>query len=182
MVDLDSRWIFTLAVAAVACERLVELVVSRRHERILRGRGAVEVGASHYPWMVALHTSFLAAGPLEAWLFGRPFIPWLGWIAAAVVAATMALRYWTIRTLGTRWTTRVLVLSEAPLVEGGPFRWLRHPNYLAVALELFALPLIHGAYGTALIWGILNLWLLKVRISIEDHALRGASPSAVKVF
>jgi methyltransferase len=169
---IDSRLLYTLLVALVAAERAAELVVSRRHERRLRARGAVEVGAGHYPFMVALHASFLLACPAEVWLLDRPFRPALAAVAGLALVATMALRWWVIATLGERWTTRVLVLPGAPLVAGGPFRWLRHPNYLAVAVEMFALPLVHGAWLTALLWGGTNLGLLAVRIAAEDPALR----------
>lgn len=162
---------FVLLIVLVACERLAELVVSRRHERALRARGAVERGRGHYPVMVALHVALLAAAPAEVVLLGRPFLPWLGWPALAAVAGTMTLRYWVIATLGERWTTRVLVLPGARLVARGPYRWLTHPNYLAVAVEVFALPLVHSAWVTALVLGAGNLALLAHRIAVEDRAL-----------
>jgi methyltransferase len=170
---LDSRALFTLLIAAVALERLVELLISRRHERALRARGAVEAGAGHYPVMVAIHAALLVGAPAEVWLLDRPFLPWLGWPMLALVAATMALRYWVIATLGERWATRVLVLPGAPLVAGGPYRFLRHPNYLAVAVEVVALPLVHTAWLTALVCGAANLAILAWRIRVEDAALRG---------
>lgn len=162
---------FLLLVLAVACERLAELVVSRRHERLLRRRGAVEHGRGHYPVMVALHTGLLVAAPAEVLLLDRPFVPWLGIPMSALVVATMAVRYWVIATLGERWTTRVFVLPGAPLVAGGPFRWLPHPNYLAVAVEVVALPLVHTAWLTASFFGVANLLLLTARIRVEDRAL-----------
>jgi methyltransferase len=106
-------------------------------------------------------------------LLDRPFLPWLGWPMLAVVVATMALRYWVIATLGERWTTRVLVLPAVPLVARGPYRFLRHPNYLAVAVEVVALPLVHTAWLTALVCGVANGAILAWRIRIEDAALRG---------
>jgi methyltransferase len=172
---VSSRALFLLLVAAVAVERLVELVISRRHERALRARGAVEAGAGHYPLMVAVHAALLAGAAAEVLLLDRPFLPWLGWPMLAVVVATMALRYWVIATLGERWTTRVLVLPAVPLVARGPYRFLRHPNYLAVVLEVMALPLVHTAWITALVCGVLNLLVLALRIRVEDAALRGAT-------
>ncbi len=172
---MSSRALFLLLVATVAVERLVELVISRRHERALRARGAVEAGAGHYPMMVGLHAALLLGAPAEVLLLDRPFLPWLGWPMIAVVAATMALRYWVIATLGERWTTRVLVLPGAPLVARGPYRFLRHPNYLAVVLEVAALPLVHTAWITALVCSLANLLVLALRIRVEDAALRGAS-------
>jgi methyltransferase len=162
---------YLVLLLAVAVERVVELVISRRHERALRARGAREAGGGHYPLMVAVHVLTLAAAAVEVTHHPRPFLPWLGVPMLALVAATMALRYWVIATLGERWTTRVLVLPEAPLVTGGPFRFLRHPNYLAVALEMFALPLVHTAWWTALVLGTANLGVLALRIRAEDAAL-----------
>ncbi|HEX2251672.1 MAG TPA: isoprenylcysteine carboxylmethyltransferase family protein [Thermoanaerobaculia bacterium] len=179
---MSSAVAYTLLVLAVAGERVAELVVARRHERWLRGRGAVEAGAGHYPVMVALHSGFLVACLAEVWLLERPFVPALGAPALALVAGTMALRWWVIATLGRRWTTRVWVLPGEPRVAGGPFRWLPHPNYLAVAVELVALPLVHGAWWTALAFGGANLVLLRHRIRVENAALvaaeRASTPSA----
>ncbi|HXT51528.1 MAG TPA: isoprenylcysteine carboxylmethyltransferase family protein [Thermoanaerobaculia bacterium] len=171
-----SRPLFLLLIAAVAIERLVELVISRRHERALRARGAVESGGGHYPLMVAVHAALLAGAAAEVLLLDRPFLPRLGWPMLALVAATMTLRYWVIATLGERWTTRVLVLPNAPLVAGGPYRWLRHPNYLAVAVEVFALPLVHTAWLTALVCGAANLAVLALRIRVENAALDEVAP------
>jgi methyltransferase len=162
---------FTMLVALVAGERVLELVVARRHERWLAARGGRPVGDGHYPLMVALHAGFLVACVAEVWLLGRPFLPGLGWPMLALVMATMALRWWVVTTLGERWTTRIWVLPGAPPVAGGPFRWLRHPNYLAVAVELVALPLVHGAWLTAAVFGGANLVLLAHRIRVEDAAL-----------
>lgn len=175
---LDSRLLFTGLVLLVAVLRLVELRVSRRNRRRLLARGAREVGAGHYPVMVALHTAFLIAAPLEVWLLGRPIVAPLALAAAALLAAGMALRWWVISTLGERWTTRVLVLPGAPPVTAGPFRYLRHPNYLGVALEVAALPLVHTAWLTALVFSLANGWLLAVRVRVEERALAAALEGA----
>lgn len=172
---MESRLLYTLLVAAVAAGRLVELRVAEQHRQNLRSRGAVEAGAGHYPWMVALHTAFLISCPLEVWLLDRPFIPGLGAVMLALVLAAAALRWWVIATLGMRWTTRILVLPGAPPVTAGPYRLLRHPNYLAVVTEIAALPLVHTAWTTALIYSMLNAWILRVRIRAEEAALAGAS-------
>jgi methyltransferase len=166
-----SVLLFLLLLAAVAAERLVELGISRRHARGLRARGALEVGAAHYPFMVAVHALTLAGAAVEVTHHDRPFLPWLGWPMLALVAGTMALRYWVIATLGERWTTRVLVLPDASLVTHGPFRFLRHPNYLAVALEMWALPLVHTCWLTATLFGTLDVVVLALRIRAEDAAL-----------
>lgn len=167
--------LFLGILGAVALERLAELAISLRNLRWARERGGVEAGRGHYPWMVALHTALLVAAPLEVWLFRRPFVPALGWTMLAVVLATMALRYWAILTLGRRWNTRVFFLPGEPPVVGGPYRFLRHPNYLAVVLEIAALPLIHTAWLTAILFSLANAWMLRVRIAAEEKALGAAS-------
>ena len=170
---MSSLGWFTLLVALVAVERLVELVVARRNERWSVERGAVETGAAHYPFMVVLHTGLLAGALLEAWLGDRPFLPALGWSMFVLVVAAQALRWWCIRTLGRQWNTRILVVPGLPRVTGGPYRFLPHPNYIAVIVEGAALPLVHTAWITALCFTVLNAGLLRVRISAEDAALRG---------
>ena len=174
LLGRDTRVLYTVLVVLVALQRLAELALSRRHERRLHSRGAVEVGAGHYPWMVALHAAFLASCLAEVWWLARPFVPALAAIALAVLVAATGLRVWTLRTLGGRWTTRVLVLPGAALVTGGPYRFLRHPNYLAVVLEVAALPLVHTAWATALAFSASNALLLRVRIRVEERALDGA--------
>jgi methyltransferase len=121
--------------------------------------------------MTALHTSFLLCAALEPWLLQRPFPGALGFAALGVALLAQALRYWAVSTLGPRWNTRVIVLPEAPPVTGGPYRFLRHPNYLAVVLELAAVPLIHGAWLTALCFSLANAALLTWRIRVEEQAL-----------
>jgi methyltransferase len=175
---VDSRVAFTVLIGVIAAQRLLELRTSGRNMRALVARGGYEVGASHYPWMVALHSAFLVSCVAEVWLLDRPFrtaraLPWL-----VVLVAALALRWWTLRSLGERWTTRVMVLPGAPLVTRGPYRWLRHPNYLVVVLELAAIPMLHGAWLTALLFGTANLALLARRIGAEEAALADAVEAA----
>ncbi len=158
----------------VAVERIVELFISRRHERALLAKGGREAGTAHYPLMVVFHTLFLFAAPLEVFTLGRPFVPALGFPMLALLAGSMALRYWVIATLGERWTTRVLVLPGAPPVTGGPYRLVRHPNYLAVVVEMFALPLVHTAWLTAVVASLGNAAILALRIRAEEAALAAA--------
>ncbi|NUV67410.1 MULTISPECIES: isoprenylcysteine carboxyl methyltransferase family protein [unclassified Streptomyces] len=162
---------YTVLVLAVAAERLAELVVARRNTRWSLARGGVESGREHYPAMVALHTALLAGCLAEVHLADRAFPPVLGWVMVAAVVAAQALRWWCIRTLGPRWNTRVIVVPGLPRVTGGPYRWLSHPNYVAVAAEGLALPLVHGAWVTALVFTALNAALMVVRIRCEDGAL-----------
>ncbi|WP_069735984.1 isoprenylcysteine carboxyl methyltransferase family protein [Streptomyces sp. EN27] len=162
---------YTALVLAAAAERLAELVVARRNTRWSLARGGVESGRGHYPAMVALHTALLAGCLAEVHLADRPFPPVVGWAMVAAVVAAQALRWWCIRTLGPRWNTRVIVVPGLPRVTGGPYRWLSHPNYVAVAAEGLALPLVHGAWVTALVFTTLNTALMAVRIRCEDEAL-----------
>jgi methyltransferase len=172
---------FDVLVALTALERLAELVVSARNARWSFARGGVESGRGHFPPMVALHTGLLVACVLEVHLADRPFVPWLGWTALALVLASQALRWWCIMTLGPRWNTRVIVVPGLDLVRRGPYRWIPHPNYVAVVVEGFALPLVHTAWVTALAFTVLNaVLLLGFRIPSEERALQaatGPSPS-----
>lgn len=159
---------------AVTLERLVELAVSRRNERRSRALGAVEHGRGHYPTMVALHVALVAGCAAEPALRGAGAPGWLGLAGLAVVLGAQLLRWWCIASLGERWCTRVLVVPGLPLVQAGPYRWLRHPNYVAVVVEGAALPLACGAWATALAFSAANALLLAVRVRCEDQALRSA--------
>ncbi|MEL7975444.1 isoprenylcysteine carboxylmethyltransferase family protein [Isoptericola sp. F-RaC21] len=170
-----SVLLYALLVLATGLERVAELVVSARHARWSFARGGVESGRGHFPAMVALHSGLLVACVAEVVVAERPFVPWLGWPMLAVVLASQALRWWCIATLGPRWNTRVIVVPGLPLVRRGPYRWLAHPNYVAVVLEGLALPLVHTAWVTAVAFTVLNAWLLlRFRIPAEERALRAA--------
>lgn len=162
---------YAVLLGLVVLERLAELVLSKRHAAWALARGGVEFGRGHYPPMVALHSALLVACLAEAWLLDREFLPWLGWPMLAVVALAQALRWWCIATLGRQWNTRVIVVPALALVRRGPYRWLRHPNYVAVVAEGIALPLVHTSWVTAVAFTALNAWLLTVRIRTEDAAL-----------
>jgi methyltransferase len=162
---------YVVLVAAVAVERLAELVVAQRNLAWNRARGGVEFGAGHYPVMVVLHTGLLIGCLAEVYFLNRPFLPWLGWPMLAVVVAAQVLRWWCIRTLGRQWNTRVVIIPGAERISGGPYRLLPHPNYVAVVAEGIALPLVHTAWVTALVFTVLNAALLTVRISTENNAL-----------
>ena len=166
-----SQLFYLGLILLVAFQRLTELRLSRRNERLARAAGAVEFGAGHYPVMVAIHTLFLVSCVAEVLLLDRPFAPRAGGAMLLLLGLATALRYWAISSLGERWTTRVLVRPGAALVRTGPYRFLRHPNYLAVVLEIAALPLVHGAWLTAAVFSIANAALLTVRIRTEAAAL-----------
>ncbi|HYF74119.1 MAG TPA: isoprenylcysteine carboxyl methyltransferase family protein [Nocardioides sp.] len=168
---MTSLVAFTVLVALVGLERLAELVVSKRNAAWSLERGGRESGQGHYPVMVVLHTGFLVAMLVEAWV-RRPDVPGaLAWTMLLLVVAAQALRWWCIATLGRRWNTRVIVVPGLKPVTGGPYRILRHPNYVAVVVEGVALPLVHSAWITALVFTLANALLLTVRIRVENAAL-----------
>ncbi|MFV8131879.1 isoprenylcysteine carboxyl methyltransferase family protein [Streptomyces syringium] len=166
---------YTALVLAVAAERVGELLLARRNARWSLARGGTPADHGHYRWMVALHTGLLVACPLEVLVAHRSVQPVLTWAMLAVVVASQALRWWCIHTLGRQWNTRVIVVPGLRLVTAGPYRRLRHPNYVAVVAEGLALPLVGGAWVTALVFTVLNAWLLTVRIRCEDAALATAT-------
>ncbi len=168
---LTSPGFFTVVVALVALERVVELVVSNRNAARALAAGGRETGRGHYPVMVALHTGFLAAMLIEAWTLQPDVAPLLAGSMLLLVLAAQGLRWWCIATLGGRWNTRVIVVPGQPPVRSGPYRVLSHPNYVAVVVEGFALPLVHGCWITALGFTVANAALLAVRIRVENAAL-----------
>jgi methyltransferase len=156
-----------IIVAIVAAQRLAELGLANRNTKALLARGGREVGASHYPFFILLHGSWLAAI-----LLAGPWDRAPNWLLIVVFIVLQALRVWVIATLGPYWTTRIITLDAAPLVRGGPYRFVRHPNYWIVASEIAVLPLAFGEVWVAAIWSALNAALLAYRIGVEDAALR----------
>jgi methyltransferase len=168
---LISPRVYLVILAALAAERLGELALSRRNARRAFDRRAVETGVAHYWAMVAVHALFLVACAAEA-IFIRRRVPAAVQLAALVAAlGAQALRYWAVRTLGDRWNTRIIVIPGAEPVTAGPYRFMRHPNYLAVAIEIAAVPVIGGAYASAIAFSIANAVLLAIRIPAEERAL-----------
>jgi methyltransferase len=170
----SSLWWYVVLVLVVGLERIAELVVSLRNARWSFERGGIETGKGHYPFMVLLHTGFLAGCLVEAIVADRPFIPALGWTMFAVVLLAQGLRWWCITVLGHQWNTRVIVVPGLSLVAAGPYKFFRHPNYVAVVAEGIALPLVHTAWVTAAVFLLLNIPLLAVRIRAEEAALDSA--------
>ncbi len=166
--------LYVAFVLATGAERVYELVVSRRNAAAAFARGGREYGQAHFPWMVALHVGLLLACIAEVVLLHRPFIPWLGWPMLVIALACQGARYWIIRSLGPQWNTRVIVVPGAGRVaDRGLYRWFSHPNYVVVAIEGIALPLVHTAWITAIAFTALNaVLLLGFRIPTEDRALR----------
>lgn len=156
--------------ALVTLQRLAELLWSRSNERRLRAKGAYEVGAGHYPLIVALHAAWLVGLWLLAW--DRPVDPWF----LALYLVLQAGRAWVLVTLGRRWTARILVAPGEQLIETGPYRFARHPNYVVVVAEIACLPLVFGLWWYALVFSVLNAGVLWVRIRAEDAALATLRP------
>jgi methyltransferase len=159
---------FLLAVGGL---RLVELRVSRRNQARLLEAGAQVLREPRYPAMVALHTSILLASAAEVVFLARPFVPALAVVMALLLVATNALRWWVIHTLAGRWSVRVLTPSRLGIVTAGPFRFVRHPNYGAVFLEMLAIPLLHAAWLTALLGALAHVYVLRARIQLEETVL-----------
>jgi methyltransferase len=160
--------------ALVALQRLADLVVARRNTKRLMQAGATEIGAAHYPLIVSVHAAWLLA--LVAWAV---FVPQhLSMLWLLVYIALQVLRLWVMLTLGRFWTTRIIVPREMPLICRGPYRFLRHPNYVVVALEIAALPLVIGAWPLAIIFSLLNAAILKVRITAENRSFELRVPMA----
>ena len=168
---MESRILFTVLVALVATERLYELWLSRRNAELALASGGQESGASHYRVMQGLHAAFLLAAVGEVWWLDRPFYLALAVPMLALLVGTMVLRYWSVITMQERWNTRVIVVPGWQPASTGPYRWLRHPNYLAVVIEVAVLPLVHTAWVTALVFTAANFALLTVRLRVEERAL-----------
>jgi methyltransferase len=175
---VTSRALYLGFLALLAAERLFEMALSRRNAARAFRRGGRESGRAHFPAMVALHTAFLASCAVESTF--RPFPGALGWAALGVALAAQALRYWAIASLGDRWNVRVIVVPGDAPVQGGPYRFVRHPNYTAVVLELMAVPLVHGCWTTAVAFSALHVLVLRARIRAEETALGAGWQSAFR--
>ena len=166
-----SAYLAYAVIGLVVVQRLSEMLIAGRNTRALKARGALEVGASHYPYIVALHAGWLAA--LTGWVavWAPPInLPLLMFFAALQIA-----RFWILFTLGPYWTTRIITLPGAPLVKRGPYRLLRHPNYAVVVMEVAVLPLVFGAWAIAAVFSLLNAAVLIVRVRAENRALAARS-------
>ncbi len=161
---MTAAWI---VLALVAAQRLTELTLSRHNEAWLRARGGVEVGAGHYPLFFLVHGGWLAALALSVSPETR-----INWWWLAVFVLLQIGRAWVLASLGRYWCTRIITLADAPLITAGPYRWLRHPNYLVVIAEVAVLPLAFSAHGIAITFSILNALLLSHRIRVENAALQ----------
>ncbi|AXH99634.1 isoprenylcysteine carboxyl methyltransferase [Sporosarcina sp. PTS2304] len=163
--------LFLIVFTIVVIQRLVELGVAKRNEQWMRSQGAIEIGASHYKWMVLMHTAFFISLLVEVAWFDRPLSPFSSLLFSFFLLMQLA-RIWCLSSLGKFWNTKILILPGATVQKKGPYRWIRHPNYVIVTIELIVLPLLFSAYFTAVLFLVLNAWMLSVRIPAEERALR----------
>jgi len=168
---VTSVKVYLLFLGFIAIERGFELALSRRNARIAFARGAREYGKKPFQVMAALHAAFLPACAAEVILLHRPFPGLLGAIALLGALGSQALRYWAILTLGSRWNVKIIVVPGEHPITAGPYKRIRHPNYVAVALEMACVPLIHGCWLTAIVFSIANALVLQTRIRGEEKAL-----------
>ncbi|OLN24259.1 isoprenylcysteine carboxyl methyltransferase [Domibacillus antri] len=166
--------LFLIVIIVVCSQRLVELFIAQRNEKWMRRQGAYEAGAEHYPLIVALHIGFFISLAAEVIIIERSLSPWWPILLSLFILA-QAGRVWSLVSLGRFWNTKILILPGANVVRRGPYRWIRHPNYLVVATEILILPLLFQAYYTALIFSLLNGIVLVIRISVEEKALMEAT-------
>ena len=166
-----SLQLYLALIAILGLERVVELFIANRNAARAFAAGAIETGQRHYRVMVVFHTAFLVSCVVERIVRGNGAAPAVAAIAVAGEIFAQFLRYWVIATLGARWNTRIIVMPDAPPITGGPFRFARHPNYIAVAIEMAAVPMIGGAWITAIVFSIGNAILMMVRIPAEERAM-----------
>lgn len=168
---VDTRLLFLGIVVALGLQRLFELRLSRQNEQSMRQHGGHEHAPETYRWIVTLHVAWFAAMLVEVFAGKRNFHPRLAALAFSLLVTGQALRLTAIRTLDWRWSTRVMTVPEEIRIQHGIYRYLRHPNYLGVQLEIIAVPLLHSAYLTSAVFGIANALLLRDRIRREEQAL-----------
>src|SRR5437660_5306279 len=166
-----SVYFFLALLVAVGLLRLVELQISKRHQREMATRGAAKVDEPKFRWMVLLHTCVLIGAAVEVVFLDRPFFLWLAALMIAIFLMANAVRWWVIRSLGAHWNVQVVDSSRLGVVTSGPFRYVRHPNYAAVFAEMLALPLIHTAWITATVGAVAHAGILAQRLSTEERVL-----------
>ena len=168
---MSGQSAFTVLLVLVALERIAELIISKRNLTWSFAQGGIEFGRSHYKYMVVIHIFLLLGSLIEVWTFRTTLNPVLSWGAFALAIGAQALRWWCIATLGQRWNTLVVIIPGKAPIATGPYKWLKHPNYVAVVIEGFALPMVGFAWRTALIFSFLNFFVLRARLKSENAAL-----------
>ncbi|KAA0550175.1 hypothetical protein FZW96_02195 [Bacillus sp. BGMRC 2118] len=161
---------FLLFISVIIIQRIMELIIARKNEKWMKQQGGVEYGQNHYPYMVAMHSLFFVALLVEVFAFNHQLSAW--WpMLLSLFLLTQAVRIWALSSLGKYWNTKIIVLPNTSIVKKGPYKYLRHPNYTIVALEIVLIPMLFGAYLTAVTFTLLNILILSVRIPLEEKAL-----------
>lgn len=158
---------FYVFLGFVILQRLSELIVARRNETWSRSQGGIEYGRAHYPFMILLHTAFIISIPIEYLIRGGEF----QWVLFFLFLVCIALKIWVIASLGKYWNTKIIRIPHTKLVANGPYKYFKHPNYFIVVCEIILIPLVFQLWFTAIIFSLLNVWMLKVRIRAEEKAL-----------
>jgi methyltransferase len=171
----NTKLIYTIFVITVGLGRLAEMRISRRHQRELVERGVEKIHDPFWRWMVIFHVTMLAMCVAEVWLFNRPFIALLAIPMIGLFLLANLLRWWVIRTMAEHWNVEIMNSVRVGVVSSGPFRFIRHPNYAAVFLELVAIPLIHTAFLTAIVGAGIHMLVLRQRIHTEESVLMASS-------
>jgi methyltransferase len=166
---------YLLLLALVGSLRIAEVILSGRNQRRMIAKGIAKIPERYFPWMVLFHIGILLSAALEVVLLRRPLIPTLAMAAGILMVLATGLRWWVIRTMSEHWNIQIMSSAKLGVVVGGPFRWIRHPNYVAVFVELIALPLIYSAWITALTGAIVHAWILSRRIKTEESVLLSSS-------
>jgi methyltransferase len=162
---------FFIFISVLIIQRLLELVIARRNEKWMKDQGAIEFGIEHYQFIVLMHSMFFVVLLFEKITFSREFIA-LWPLFASVFVCAQLIRVWAISSLGRYWNTKIIVLPNVDVVRRGPYRFIKHPNYLVVSIEFLVVPLMFGAYLTACLFTILNILMLSIRIPAEERALQ----------
>ncbi|PEZ82072.1 isoprenylcysteine carboxylmethyltransferase family protein [Bacillus sp. AFS017274] len=163
--------IFAIFIILIAIQRMFELYIAKQNEKQLKAAGAVEYGESHYSWMVLMHLSFFIVLIIEVVVLERDVSGlWPIWLTLFLIAQSG--RIWVIRSLGKHWNTKIIVVPDADVVIKGPYKYFKHPNYFIVATEIIVISLLFNAYYTAVIFSLLNVWMMTVRIPLEEKALK----------
>lgn len=171
---------FFIIISLVITQRIVEVFIAKRNEKKMLSLGAYEVGASHYPYMVALHISFFVCLIAEVLVFNRIISPVAPLFLLLFIFAQV-LRIWCLQSLGKFWNTKIIILPNANVVTKGPYLFMRHPNYVVVCVEIVLLPLMFQAYFTAVTFTLLNLAMLSVRIPLEEKSLMEATNYSTEI-
>ncbi|MCG7342542.1 isoprenylcysteine carboxyl methyltransferase [Sporosarcina sp. ACRSL] len=166
--------ILGIVLTIVILQRIIELFIAKRNEKWMKSQGAFEAGSSHYPFMVAMHIFFFITLIAEVLFFHRQ-LSTIWQILLGIFLAAQIARVWCLASLGKFWNTKIIVLPHAKVVKRGPYKWVRHPNYIIVATELLVLPLLFNAFFTAVLFSLLNIWMMTIRIPAEERALKEAT-------